>query len=55
MADKTLEAYSKINGVRGLMMRIKECLKQNKDFYELDDIVRLNKIFKEVLNEAENY
>ena len=36
-------------------MRIKECLKQNKDFYSLEDIVRLNKIFKEVLVEAESY
>jgi hypothetical protein len=46
MADKTLEAYSKITGVRGLMMRLKECLKQNKEFYDLDDIVKFNKIFK---------
>ena len=46
MADKTLEAYSKIQGVRGLMYRIMECLAQKKSNYDLDDIVRINKIFK---------
>ena len=46
MADKTLEAYSKIQGVRGLMYRIMECLAQKKSNYDLDDIVRINQIFK---------
>lgn len=27
MADKTLEAYSKIKGARGIMIRIKESMK----------------------------
>ena len=55
MADKTLEAYSKIKGARGLMYRIKECMSQNKSFYDLDDIIRINEIFKQAMWEAEEF
>ena len=55
MADKTLEAYSKIQGVRGLMYRIKDCLAENKSSYDLDDIIKINEIFKQAMWEAEQF
>ena len=42
MANKTLEAFSKINGARGLMIRIQECLQDRGDPHNLDNIITIN-------------
>lgn len=52
MADKSIYAFSKIEGARALIDRIKEVFhdKRNSDQLSLDDIVTINKIFQEVLS-----
>ena len=42
MADKSLEAYSKLKGAKNIMQKIRDLVRQNKEFYELDDIAKIN-------------